>query len=219
MGIKGMWQVNATALTVLIMANLALAVAGEAIWIGVGAASLLIAMFLCFKQGLRLGHGACGVSSTIEGARRAGEQVAAQLDRNYLSQAWSRGTGVRGLLVSALIPYAAGGIYIVLTLLRQGAPALETPVIAARLAAWLLSLPYWTLIMHWHADFVTLTPAIAVMLLVSPFALPACTFVGYLQGPRLWARTEAAMKAGRRRAKAKARVGKAMAPRQQKPEI
>ena len=82
-----------------------------------------------------------------------------------------------------------------------------------------MAVPYWPLIMHWHEDFVALTPAIGIMLLLSPFVLPACTFAGYLQGPRLWAQTEVAMKEGRRRAKAKARVGKKLAPRQQKPEI
>ena len=65
----------------------------------------------------------------------------------------------------------------------------------------------------------TIIPAIVAMLMISPFILPGCTCLGYLQGPRLWARTEDAMKQGRRRAKARARVGKKMVPRQQKPEI
>ena len=92
-------------------------------------------------------------------------------------------------------------------------------MIVARIVAWLLSLPYWPFIMHWHEDFVTITPMIAAMLLTTPFILPAATALGYLQGPRLWARTEDAMKQGRRRAKARSRVGKKLAPRQQKPEI
>ena len=47
----------------------------------------------------------------------------------------------------------------------------------------------------------------------------AGTFLGYLQGPKLWARTEEAMKQGRRRAKANARMRKKWVPQPKKPEI
>lgn len=214
MGVKGMWQVNAVALIILIVANLTLTFAGDVLWIVIAALALLATMYMCFRQGMGIGHGACGVSTTIESARRAGEQVYAQLDRGYLAQAWSVATGIRGVFASALIPYAVGGVYIILSLLE-----LETPATVARVAAWLLSLPYWPFIMRWHESFVVLTPAIVAMLLISPFILPLCTFAGYMQGPRLWAKTEEAMKQGRRRAKARARVGKKLVPRQQKPEI
>ena len=214
MGVKGMWAQNATALTVLIMINMAVSMTGEVVWIVVAALSLLVAMYLCFRQGMGIGHKACGVSSTIEGARRAGEDVYAQLDEAYLSQAWSTQTGVRGLLISALIPYAVGGIYIILALLK-----LDVPATVARVAAWILSVPYWPFIMHWHESFVELTPMIGAMLLITPFVLPLCTFLGYLQGAKLWARTEEAMKQGRRRAKANARVGKKWVPQPKKPEI
>ena len=219
MSATGMWQINATALTVLIILNMALSQTPEAQWIAVGIVALLLAMYFCFRQGLGAGHAACGVSVTVEAARKAGDQVYAQLDRKYLSRAWSAHEGFRGVLFSALIPYCTGSAYIALTLLRQRLPSLEMPVVIARVAAWVMAVPYWPLIMHWHEDFVALTPAIGIMLLLSPFVLPACTFAGYLQGPRLWAQTEVAMKEGRRRAKAKARVGKKLAPRQQKPEI
>ena len=219
MGVKGMWAVNASALAMLIVLNLALNFAGETLWILLGLLALAGMMLYCFRQGMNLGHGACGISNTVESARKAGERVYAQLDQKYLAQAWSPGTGIKGVLISALIPYAAGGIYIILTLLRQSMPSLETPVLVSRILAWLLSLPYWPIIMHWHADFVTLTPAIAAMLLISPFVLPLCTFAGYMRGPKLWQRTEDAMKQGRRRAKARARVGKKLAPKIQKPEI
>ena len=59
----------------------------------------------------------------------------------------------------------------------------------------------------------------AALLLITPFLLPLCVFCGYMQGPRLWARTEDAMKQGRRRAKARARVGKKTASKAEKPEI
>ena len=219
MGVKSMWGTNALALAILIGANLAASFAGEGLWLLLGVAALLLMLFFCFRQGMGIGHGACGISGTVESARRAGEKVYAQLDGKYLAQAWSRENAVKGFLLSALIPYAAGSFYIIMSLLWNAGIMSEIPVIVSRVLAWVLSLPYWPLIMHWHEDFVTVTPAIAAMLLISPFVLPAATALGYMQGPRLWARTEDAMKQGRRRAKARARVGKKLAPRQQKPEI
>lgn len=219
MGVKNMWGANAMALAILIGANLAASFAGEGLWLVIGIASLLLMLYFCFRQGMGFGHGACGIASTVDSARKAGEQVYAQLDKKYLSQAWSVQNAVKGLLLSALIPYVTGSLFIILNLLWRSGVLPETPVIVARVLAWLLSLPYWPLIMHWHEDFVTVTPAIAAMLLISPFVLPAATALGYMQGPKLWARSEDAMKQGRRRAKARARVGKKLAPRQQKPEI
>lgn len=219
MGVKSIWETNAIALVILIMINLAANFAGEALWILIGIVALLAMLYFCFRQGMGIGHGACGVSSTVESARKAGERVYAQLDKKYLSQAWSRENALKGLLLLALIPYAAGSIYIILYLLWKGGAMAELPVVVFRVLTWLMDIPYWPIIMHWHADFVTLTPAIAAMLLISPFVLPAATALGYLQGPRLWARTEDAMKQGRRRAKARSRVGKKLASKQQKPEI
>lgn len=219
MGAKGMWAVNASALAMLIVVNLALSMTGEALWTLLGILALAGTLFFCHRQGAKLGHGACGISGTVESARKAGDRIYAQLDEKYLAQAWSPATGVRGVLLSALIPYVTGSIYIILTLLWQTNPGLQDAVILSRIAAWALSLPYWPLIMHWHTDFVTLTPAISAMLLISPFVMPLCTYLGYLQGPRLWQHSEEAMKQGRRRAKARARVGKKLAPKIQKPEI
>ena len=219
MGVKGIWQVSATALALLIAVNLLLTALGELPWLVLGMLALAGTMFFCFRQGMQLGHGACGVKSTVEAAARSGREVYAQLDRKYLCQAWSPSTGLRGVLAGALIPYAVGGVYIILSLARMRIPSLAAPTTLARVAAWLLSLPYWPIIMHRHASFVQLTPDIGAMLLLSPFVLPLCTFAGYMQGPRLWARSEEAMKQGRRRAKARARIGKKLAPKVQKPEI
>ena len=219
MGVTSMWSTNAIALAILIGANLAASFAGEALWLLLGIGALLLMLYFCFRQGMGIGHGACGISGTVDRARQAGDKVYAQLDKKYLAQAWSRENALKGLLLSALIPYVSGSLFIIFNLLWRRGRHPEMPVIVARVLAWLLSLPYWPLIMHWHEDFVTVTPAIAAMLLISPFVLPAATALGYLQGPRLWARTEDAMKQGRRRAKARARVGKKLAPRQQKPEI
>lgn len=219
MNVKGFWRVNAGTLAVLILVNLMLTATSDAVWIAVGVLALLAGMVLNFNQGMRIGQAACGVSSTVASVKNAGEQVYRQLDDRYLRQAWSPTTGLRGLFASALPPYAVGCAYIVLFLLQGQALAPTTPLTVARVAAWVLSLPFWPLILYWHEDFVALTPAIAAMLMLSPFVLPACTFAGYMQGPKLWARTEAAMMAGRRRAKARARVGRKLAPKPKKPEI
>lgn len=219
MGVRGLWQVSASALAVLIVVNLLLAGLNDTAWLVIGMVALAGALYFCYRQGAALGHGACGVSSTVESARKAGDAVYAQLDRKYLAQAWSVQTGVRGLLAGALIPYAVGGVYIILSLLWASHPGLRGAVTAFRVPAWLLSLPYWPFIMGRHADFIALTPDIAAMLLITPFILPGAVFAGYMRGPRLWARTEDAMKQGRRRAKARARVGKKMAPKLEKPEI
>ena len=219
MGVRGMWQVSATALIILILINLMLANAGETAWLVLSLVMLALTGFYCFKMGENLGHGACGIANTVEAARQAGDKVYAQLDRKYLAQAWSRNTGFRGVLAGALIPYAFGSIYIILTLLWRLNPALELAATIARLPAWLLTCPYWPLVMRWHEDFVTLTPDIVALLLITPFLLPLCVFCGYMQGPRLWAHTEEAMKQGRRRAKARARVGRKTASKAEKPEI
>lgn len=219
MGVRGLWQVSATALVLLIVVNLLLAGTNPLAWLILGLVALAGMLFFCWRQGANIGHGACGVSSTVEAARQAGEKVYRQLDAKYLSQVWSVSTGVRGLLAGALIPYVVGSIYIIMSLLWANDPAKQTAVTIARLPAWLLSVPYWPIIMNGHETFVELTPDIAAMLLISPFILPLSTFLGYMQGPRLWAHTEDAMKQGRRRAKARARVGKKVAPKVEKPEI
>ena len=219
MGVKGMWGVNAAALAMLIVANLVLSATGSALWTILSAVALALMLFYCFRQGMRIGHDACRVRSTVESARKSGDAVYAQLDRRYLAQAWHPASAVKGIFASALIPYAVGGIYIILYLLRDVAAVPEAALGVSRLAAYLVSLPFWPMMMHWHRDFVTLTPSIVAALLLGPFLLPVCTALGYMQGPKLWARTEKAMLEGRRRAKARARVGKKLAPKGQKPEI
>ena len=219
LGIKGMWRANAGVLTILILVNLLLSATGPALWTVIAAALLIAAMFVSYRQGMDLGHGACGVSSTVQSALDAGDRVYAQLDRAYLAQVWRPSTGFRGLLASALLPYAAGGVYIILSLLSAGGGISQTALILSRTVAWLLSLPYWPFIMHGHSDFIALTPDIAAMLLLTPFVLPLCQFGGYMQGPKLWQRTEEAMIQGRRRAKARARVGRRLVGGNKKPEI
>lgn len=200
----GIWRASAGVLALLILVNLALSLVDPALWTAAAAAALAAGMFMCFRQGAAIGHGACGISGTVESARKAGAQVYAQLDKKTVAQAWRPSTGLKGALAASIIPWTAGALYIVLSL---AAPDALLPLTLSRTAAWLLSLPYWPFIMHWHSDFIALTPAIAAMLLTTPFILPLCTFAGYLRGPALWRRTEEALVNGRRRAKARSRVG------------
>ena len=72
MGAKGMWAVNASALAMLIVVNLALSMTGEALWTLLGILALAGTLFFCHRQGAKLGHGACGISGTVESARKAG---------------------------------------------------------------------------------------------------------------------------------------------------
>lgn len=214
MSIGAIWRANAVILFVLILLNLAIMSLGEAAWIALGILGLALAAWLSLRQGMAAGHDACGVLDTVRTLNAEGGFGGEKADRKYAAQAWSKSTGLRGALLSALIPYAASCLYVVCALLKIEPLALPT-----RILAWVLSLPWWCLIVHWQPVFVQLTPLAAAVLMVTPFLLPLCFYIGYMQGPRLWAHTEQAMKEGRRRAKARSRVGKKRAPKQRKPEV
>ena len=85
--------------------------------------------------------------------------------------------------------------------------------------AWVLALPFWPLVAHWFETYDSLAPALVAVFLISPFVLPLCMFAGYMQGPKLWQKSERAMAQGRRRAKARSRVVKKRAPKVRGPEI
>ena len=214
MSAAAMWRSNMLTLVLLIIVNFMLAGLGTALWIILGILLLMGGMAMCYRSGCSAGHSACAVRSTVESVRQSGERADTPLDEKYLRRAFDRNTGIRAVLASALIPYALGCAFIILTLLDAGRAA-----VAARVAAWIVSLPFWPTVMVWNESFIDVTPSIAAMVLISPFVLPLCTFAGYMQGPKLWARSEQAMKEGRRRAKARARVGRKMVSRQKGPEI
>ena len=214
MSIGEIWRGNAVILFALILLNLAVMSLGDAAWIAIGVAGLAFAAWMSFRQGTVAGHDACGVLDTVNTLRAEGGFGGDKADRRYAAQAWSVSTGVRGVLLSALIPYLASCIYILCTLLR-----IEPLILPTRIAAWLLSLPWWCVVLHWQPTFVELTPIAAAVLMITPFLLPLCHFAGYMQGPKLWARTEKAMKEGRRRAKARSRVVKKRSPKPRKPEV
>ena len=175
---------------------------------------LVGAMYLSFRQGMAIGREACSILKTVNHAMDSNSAQHALLDKNYISQTWSVARGVKSIFASALIPYVAGCVYIICTLLK-----IEPMILPSRVIAWVLALPYWPIITHWYQEFTRLEPAIVVILMVSPFILPLCTFAGYLQGPKLWKKTEEAMAQGKRRAKAKSRIVKKKQPKVQKPQI
>ena len=214
MSIREMWKSNAIELFLMILLNLALMSLGALPWAVLGTLFLLGGMFFSYRQGMGYGHQACAILDSVNRAQQPDSPARDQLDSKVLARAWSVDRGVKGALLSALIPYVASCLYIAATLLK-----LEPLVLPCRLVAVVLAMPALPLITYWVETFEKLTPAVTAVLMISPFLLPACSLAGYLQGPRLWKRSEEAMAQGRRRARAKSRVAKKRAPKQPKPEI
>ncbi len=210
-----MWRSNATTLAMLIVLNLAMFTLGTTPWTVLGLICLAGALFLSFRQGMAFGHEACCILQTVARARDPQSPSYGQVDEKVQRRAWDVSTGVKGVLLSALIPYVAGCLYIVLSLLKA-----HPADVVMRLVSWVLALPFWPAMLPFSQTFDRLTGPVAAVLMISPFVLPLCTFAGYMQGPRLWAKSEKAMAEGKRRAKAKSRVGrKKSAPKAQRPEI
>lgn len=214
MSVWEMWRSHAAAMFILIILDLALISIGGAAWIVLGTLALLAGMYLAFRRGMAFGHEACSLLETVAHAQDPASPAYGQLDAKVIRRAWSRWRGFRGMLLSALIPYVASCAYMLCALL-----GLDKLILPTRAASLLLAMPFWPTLAHWYPSFERLTPAIAAMLMVSPFVLPLCCYAGYLQGPRLWAKSENAMKQGRRRARAKSRVYRKRPPKAQKPEI
>lgn len=215
MSITDMWKSNAVTLILLIVLNLALFTLGNTPWTVLGLICLAGGMFLSYRQGMGFGHEACGISQMVEKARDPESPSYGQVDEKVQKRAWSVSTGVRGVLASALVPYVVGCLYIVLSLLK-----VRPADAVMRLVSWVLALPFWPAMLPFSQTFDRLTAPVAAVLMISPFVLPLCTFAGYMRGPKLWAKSEKAMAEGRRRAKAKSRVGrKKSVPRSQRPEI
>ena len=215
MSIMEMWKSNAITLTLLIVLNLALFTLGTTPWLVLGLICLLGGMFLSYRQGMGFGHEACGILQMVEKARDPESPSYGQVDEKVARRAWSASTGIKGVLASALVPYVVGCLYIVLSLLK-----IHPADAVMRLVSWVVALPFWPAMLPFSQTFDRLTAPVVAVLMISPFVLPLCTFAGYVQGPKLWAKSEKAMAEGRRRAKAKSRVGrKKSVPRSQRPEI
>lgn len=180
------------------------------LWVGVGIALLLAGALMVFRQGQSAGHEACAVSKSVAaiGADKA--------DKKMLSQMWSVSNGVRSIFAGAAVSYTINAIYIILSVVH--APEIATFV--SRLVSWVITMPYWPIIAAWHETYEFLTTDVILVLMISPFILPLVQFAGYMQGPKLWKKTEQAMVDGRRRAKARSRiVKKNKLPRSMRPEI
>lgn len=180
------------------------------LWVGIGIALLLAGALMVFRQGQSAGHEACAVSKSVAaiGADKA--------DKKMLSQMWSVSNGVRAIFAGAAVSYTINAIYIILSVVH--APEIATFV--SRLVSWVITMPYWPIIAAWHETYEFLTTDVILVLMISPFILPLVQFAGYMQGPKLWKKTEQAMVDGRRRAKARSRiVKKNKLPRSMRPEI
>lgn len=179
-----------------------------------GLVVLLGGCFLAFRQGMAMGHEACSISSSLKHIAETGDR---QPDPLMLRQAYSLSGGVKSIFAGAIVDYAINCAYIIFMLLHVN----DTLMIAGRLASFVMLIPYWPVLTHWHEVYNILSWDIVALLMVSPFILPLCQFLGYRQGPELWAKTEKAMAEGKRRAKARSRIGKkkAKTPKSMRPEI
>ena len=168
------------------------------LWVGIGIALLLAGALMVFRQGQSAGHEACAASKSVAaiGADKA--------DKKMLSQMWSVSNGVRSIFAGAAVSYTINAIYIILSVVH--APEIATFV--SRLVSWVITMPYWPIIAAWHETYEFLTTDVILVLMISPFILPLVQFAGYMQGPKLWKKTEQAMVDGRRRAKARSRIVK-----------
>ncbi len=216
MSISEMWRTNAVTLFLMICLNLGLfSLDNRLAWLVLGLLILAGGLYLTFRQGMAYGHEACGLLESVKRAEDPDSPAHGQLDEKVIRRAWSVRTGVRAVLVCALPAYLIGCAYIICSLLN-----VEALVMPLRLISWILAAPYWPCVLAWTYTFDRLTGTVAAVLMISPFILPAAGFAGYMQGPKLWARSEKAMAEGKRRAKAKSRVvRKKRVPRAQKPEI
>jgi stage II sporulation protein P len=152
------------------------------------------------------------VGNSLDEAKRAA------VDPKLFKQTFSKSRALCGVLAGGLIGYAINCAYIIISLTGVQ----ETPLYIARIASFVVSLPFWSLLSLWREAFIAITPDVAVALMAGPFLIPLAMALGYLRGPKLWAHTEEAMAAGRRRAKARSRIGannRKRTPRRKQPEI
>lgn len=211
-----MWKSVSVLKAILIFVSFTVLSFGNmTVFIALGIVVLLLACYMAFRQGQGIGHEACSVSSSI---RHIGQQPgrADQIDDKMYRQAFSVSNGVKSILAGGLIGYLVNSVYIACMLLK----APEGVQLGTRMASFVVSIGYWPIVVHWHELFNVLTPDIVAVLMAGPFLLPVCQFAGYLQGPKLWEKTEKAMAEGKRRAKARSRIGrKKNTPKIRKPEI
>ena len=202
MSVFEMWRTNTGTLIMLMFLNLGLfSLNNPMAWTILGLILLLGGLYLSYRQGMAYGHEACALRASVQSAEDPDSPAHGQVDASVIRRAWSVSTGIKALLVFALPPYLAGCLYIASTLL-----GFKPLILPMRLISWLLAMPYWPCVLPWSQVFDRLTGTVAAVLMISPFILPLAAFAGYMQGPKLWAKSEKAMAEGKRRAKAKSRV-------------
>ncbi len=177
----------------------------------VGILLALVGCFLAFRQGAAMGHESCSVTASLERIAKTD----AKRDPRMEKQAYSVSNAVKSIFAGGIISYTINVVYIILMLLDVDPNVL----VISRLASFLMITPYWPFVSMFHPTFNVLTWDIVAVLMLSPFLLPACQFAGYVQGPKLWANTEKAMAEGKRRAKARSRIGKKKERKVRGPEI
>jgi len=184
------------------------------LFIILGLAILAGGCFLAFRQGAAMGHEACSISYSLKNIAERGDKDA---DPRMARQAYNMSGAVKAAFAGALPDYLINVAYIVFMLLSVE----ETALLIGRLASFIVVMPYWPIVAHWHEVYNVLTWDIVAVLMISPFLLPFCQLMGYRQGPAMWAKTEKAMADGKRRAKARSRIAnrKKRASKGQRPEI
>lgn len=175
---------------------------------------LLGGCFMAFRQGMAIGHEACSVTSSI---KRIESQGIRKPEEEMLRKAYDPNCAAKIIFGGAIGDYVINCVYIALMLIQPG----ETAVFVSRLLSFATVIPYWPILSHWHEVYNVLTWDIITMLMLAPFLLPTVQYLGYRRGPVLWAHTEKAMADGKRRAKARSRIGrqKTKTAKSQRPEI
>ena len=119
MTIGEMWRANAVSLLLLIVINLALFALGMTPWMVLGLICLAGGLFLSFRRGMGFGHEACAILSTVWRAEDPQSPTHGQLDPKIIRRAWSRSTGIRGMLGGQSIDIASEDKEISLELLTE----------------------------------------------------------------------------------------------------
>lgn len=207
-----MWKSTTTTSAVLIvLAFMLFSFSNSVLYIIFGVLILLLGLYFTFRSGQGAGHEACSVSKSIERLSITDKSV----DPILLKRAWTRSNALRLLFAGCMPAYAFNCLYIIISLIKPG----NVPVITSRIFAWLMVLPYWPILSGIHATFTELTPDVVALLMITPFVIPFVFGLGYLSGPKLWTKTEHAMAAGKRRAKARSRIVKNKSNSFQQPKI
>ena len=210
-----MWKGTLTVKVLLIVLNFMIFSFGITwLWILLGVLSLLGAAFMTFRQGQGMGREACSVAKSIKRMEEMPGK-SSQIDPRMYKQAWSVANGLKSIFAGGIVGYVINCVYVVCMLLKVS----EMPLLVSRLASFAVSLPYMPILTYWRPVYNVLTWDIVLMLMIGPFVLPAIQFAGYMQGPKLWEKTEKAMAQGKRRAKARSRIVKRKKPRLNQPEI